>query len=281
MFKRTVNADLLQVDWDNILVAGGSVLGCLRGLSPVIEAPSDIDIFLYGLTDEELAVRVRVLLAQLYSSLNKALREKRKARQAQRLLEGEEEVKEAQSVQVVKTPNALTLIPTLVAYSVDPKVVTSFPAVQIITRKYPTKRSIFNSFDVDCCCVGFDGERVWAHPRAQQALVTGVNLVNLAYKNPRSYEHRMLKYAKRGFAILDPAQRPGPTHLSKYLQTADPMNPGGAPNPGAVSKVPVEWLVRCIRRTSGLLQILLANERKTGGSCGPLALIRSSPLMVS
>ena len=52
-------------------------------------------------------------------------------------------------------------------------------------------------------CVGFDGETLWALPRAVRALTYGVNLVDPG-RQSKSYCQRLVKYAKRGFAIAVP-----------------------------------------------------------------------------
>ena len=39
-------------------------------------------------------------------------------------------------------------------------------AVQIILRVYHSPSEVLCGFDVDPCCVGYDGTTVWALPRA-------------------------------------------------------------------------------------------------------------------
>eukprot|EP00771_Trimastix_marina_P001861 gnl/Trimastix_PCT/2968.p1 GENE.gnl/Trimastix_PCT/2968~~gnl/Trimastix_PCT/2968.p1 ORF type:complete len:2220 (-),score=718.10 gnl/Trimastix_PCT/2968:78-6275(-) len=59
-------------------------------------------------------------------------------------------------------------------------------------------------FDVDSCAVGYDGQNVWALPRSQRALVTATNRIDLSRRSP-TYEHRLAKYASRGFRVLVPS----------------------------------------------------------------------------
>jgi hypothetical protein len=103
-------------------------------------------------------------------------------------------------------------------------------------------------FDIDCCAVGFDGEkyahihtcthinilnasfyqtsafvcchsllntfllflptilfcfRVWALPRARRALIKRYNLIDMSRRS-LTYEVRLYKYSKRGFAVAVP-----------------------------------------------------------------------------
>jgi len=79
--------------------------------------------------------------------------------------------------------------------------------VQVILRLYESPAEVLLGFDVDCCCVGFDGDRVWALPRALRALRQGVNVLNPLHSWPQraSYEMRLARYAFRGYAVAVPA----------------------------------------------------------------------------
>ncbi|RIA90033.1 hypothetical protein C1645_661896, partial [Glomus cerebriforme] len=75
--------------------------------------------------------------------------------------------------------------------------------IQIVLRLYNSPSEILTGFDVDCCSVGFDGENVWALPRAHQAIIKQRNIIDLTRRSP-SYEMRLAKYAERGFEIKVP-----------------------------------------------------------------------------
>jgi len=66
--------------------------------------------------------------------------------------------------------------------------------------------------DLDCTAVAFDGCNVWAAPRAQLAINTRINTVNLSDTAIRKshYAERLYKYSKRGFGVVDP-------HLDRSL----------------------------------------------------------------
>uniref|UniRef100_A0A7S2AYT3 Uncharacterized protein n=1 Tax=Florenciella parvula TaxID=236787 RepID=A0A7S2AYT3_9STRA len=87
--------------------------------------------------------------------------------------------------------------------------VSSWPRrrVQIILRLYQSVQEVLVGFDIDSCCVGWDGTRLFALPRARRAINTGINLVDPSRRSP-SYEVRLYKYALRGFAVAVPAYEP-------------------------------------------------------------------------
>ena len=200
--------------WDHVMVAGGSVLCSVlpkspgfsrlgRGLSDpdlvefnfsstcangrrlpedkddksfaeylqdVCWPNGDIDLFLHSLKDDnEASAKMRQVLV--------AIRKKIK------LSHGVEK-----DVLFCRTANTVTIIsPPL-------------RKIQVITRLYANKHDILNSFDIDCCCVGWDGSEVLATQRCIDALRTHVNIINLEVRGD-AYENRLLKYATRGFGI--------------------------------------------------------------------------------
>ena len=85
---------------------------------------------------------------------------------------------------------------------------------------------ILSEIDIDCTTVGYDGNQVWCLPRTIQSFNRRVNVIEedlypvrgfvfcvfskhqsiLSKKKKKScptYESRLIKYADRGFAILD------------------------------------------------------------------------------
>eukprot|EP01125_Pyxidicula_operculata_P005044 TRINITY_DN1852_c3_g2_i1.p1 TRINITY_DN1852_c3_g2~~TRINITY_DN1852_c3_g2_i1.p1 ORF type:complete len:1923 (-),score=635.24 TRINITY_DN1852_c3_g2_i1:335-6103(-) len=162
---------LKGLDWSNIIVAGGSVLGSLMNISPERRAKSfkdsDIDIFVYGLTPEEATNKMEQIFFQVQANTNA-------------------------SCEIVRTTNAVTIV-------------GQYPIrhIQIVLRIYKSPAEVLMGFDVDCCCVGFDGETVWVLPRAHRALTKRYNLVDMSRRS-LSYETRLYKYAKRGFSVAVP-----------------------------------------------------------------------------
>jgi hypothetical protein len=129
-------------------------------------AGADIDLFLYGLSEEQAFGKVREIGALLAAN-------------------GGYEA-------IVRTANAITFK-------------RSWPQrhVQIILRLYESPLHILSGFDIDCCAVGFDGTDVLVLPRARLAINRSVNVVD-PERESATYDYRLLKYALRGFAAAVP-----------------------------------------------------------------------------
>ena len=129
---------------------------------------SDIDIFVYGLTASDATKKLISLTEQIRragadASLNPyACSPKENAPQ----------------ILAVKTENAVTYITTAI-----------HPHLQIILRVYCAPAEILMGFDVDSCCVGFDGTNAWALPRARRAITLSANVADPA-RESRTYEVR-------------------------------------------------------------------------------------------
>eukprot|EP00961_Rhodomonas_salina_P303438 3941231-Rhodomonas_salina.1 len=74
---------------------------------------------------------------------------------------------------------------------------------QIIFKRYNTIEHLLTSFDIAACAVAYDGNAIYATPRAIKAHQTGVNVVS-AFHHSVANGDRLLKYYERGFAICDP-----------------------------------------------------------------------------
>lgn len=173
-------------DWNNVLVAGGAVLGALMNISDrsafqdtdgsfyslvlVCCLPAClcvVDLFLYGLTEEQATQKLK----DIYFVVQAATKA---------------------TCQIIRTKHAVTIL-------------GQYPTrhVQIVLRLYKSPSEILMGFDIDSCCVGFDGTTVWALPRAKRAICKRYNLVDMSRRS-LSYEARLYKYSKRGFAVAVP-----------------------------------------------------------------------------
>eukprot|EP01118_Nematostelium_gracile_P012221 TRINITY_DN4433_c0_g2_i4.p1 TRINITY_DN4433_c0_g2~~TRINITY_DN4433_c0_g2_i4.p1 ORF type:complete len:598 (+),score=159.56 TRINITY_DN4433_c0_g2_i4:17-1810(+) len=170
-------------DWNNVFIAGGSVLAALQ---PVPELHgknnqtkrnfyhklaylnSDIDLFIYGLNEQEANKK----LEQIFESISENV---------------------PADVLCFRSEHAVTII-------------SQFPYrhIQVILRLYKSPAEILMGFDVDACSVGFDGDKVWMTPRAHKALITQSNTVDMTRRSP-TYEQRLAKYSERGFAVNVPS----------------------------------------------------------------------------
>ena len=77
-------------------------------------------------------------------------------------------------------------------------------SIQIIRRLYTCPSQIIHGFDVDSCCILVTMEgNIWCTKRCAYSISNGYNVVNFLRMSP-SYEFRLVKYNKRGFAIWIP-----------------------------------------------------------------------------
>ncbi|CEH12417.1 FOG: Ankyrin repeat [Ceraceosorus bombacis] len=190
---------LHEKDWQGVLVAGGSVLAALTPLPQKCKKSrrelrrylhesgpcrgSDIDVFLYGMADDETAKAKIARIAQLIADAI------------------------PWDITCIRSKHAITLV-------------SQYPHrhVQFVLRLYSSPAEILMGFDVDSSAVGFDGKRVLAAPRALISLITQSNTVDMTRRSP-SYEVRLTKYAERGFEIYVPHLRRADIDPSIYERT--------------------------------------------------------------
>ncbi|KAI8894622.1 hypothetical protein BC833DRAFT_208230 [Globomyces pollinis-pini] len=165
-----------NVDTTNLFFAGGAVLAALQpfdedqDLDTQLEQSgyynSDIDVFMYGITSPEQAT----------------LRAEQFCEEIVMLCNGD--------VLLLRTVHTLTII-------------RPYPKrqIQLIFRLYCSPAEVLMGFDIDSCCVGYDGTNVYGLPRFSRSIITGYNLVDISRRSP-SYEYRLYKYSKRGFGVL-------------------------------------------------------------------------------
>uniref|UniRef100_A0A8H7NNZ4 Uncharacterized protein n=1 Tax=Bionectria ochroleuca TaxID=29856 RepID=A0A8H7NNZ4_BIOOC len=186
-FEAFSHASLSGLDWSNVIAAGSSALLPLLprrddvdiAFNPAVENPletyfqeiasaSDIDLFLYGL-DEDQATRK---IIQIESTIRKN----------QRLL--------TDGGLTLRTNNAITFISPRWPYR----------HVQIILRLYKSISEVLAGFDVDCACVAYDGRQVYTTPRGAASIITRTNTIDLTRRSP-SYEYRLYKYRSHNFDV--------------------------------------------------------------------------------
>ncbi|BGP43792.1 hypothetical protein JCM10449v2_007849 [Rhodotorula kratochvilovae] len=215
--KKASGGVLDKLDWSNVILGGGTlraVLSILTGKqNDASYKGSDLDLFLVGLKPEELIPKVNSIIEQIKSTLPPAPKKPVKDRQSGKVNSASNSAfyslfnwagqREDDQFLIIKGFNAITLVP--------PKSVAPRRTIQIILPSYKTAFDALAWFDLDACAVGFDGENVFAVPRAVRALALGANLldVKLARKgDPTSSiaSSRAFKYLPRGFSLsLPPA----------------------------------------------------------------------------
>ncbi|KAJ7669362.1 hypothetical protein DFH06DRAFT_1180734 [Mycena polygramma] len=185
-FKRTfehMSDGLLKgLDWNNVVVAGGFVLGTLLSVDAPDGEPhrdprwskSDIDVYIYGLSPSEANEKV-LHLFEIFSA---------------NLPAGTQTL-------VVRNCSTITF------YARYP-----LRRIQIVLKLVESPKAVLLNFDLDVCAMGWDGATFWMLPRAARALEMGcgvftMDLVNGHYLSNRraSTQERIFKYADKGYGI--------------------------------------------------------------------------------
>lgn len=178
-FNIFTEGSLAGLDWNNVVVAGSAAVTPLLPIPSKqasskrqirnwyhnsIAPASDVDLFLYDLTEEQAIEKIK----QIELAVTDAILEE---------------------TITVRTKNAITII------SKHP-----IRHVQIVLRIYKSMSEVLTGFDVDCSCAAYDGSQVYLSPRALAAFVTQTNTIDLSRRSP-SYENRLSKYSHRGFEV--------------------------------------------------------------------------------
>ena len=177
--KYPIIASILPIR--NVCVAGGAAAWALGDQSVVT---GDVDLFVYGIDPAnraalwgkvaEVAAKLRAAVMSYDESAVDCLTE--------------------------------TLTPGLVTFSAvifhgsQTEVVLK---TQIILRAYPSIGRILHGFDVPSCCVAYDGRRAYMTYLAAWAHTFHANIVCPRYRST-TYEARLIKYFKRGYALVFP-----------------------------------------------------------------------------
>ncbi|KAJ7165237.1 hypothetical protein C8R46DRAFT_900610 [Mycena filopes] len=149
-YKKTfeiMSHGLLQnIDWQNIMVAGGIVLGTLITVGHSARATrwisSDIDLYIYGLSPTDANRRIHHIFDVVRSNLPQHMR-----------------------TLVVRNSKTVTI------YAEYP-----LRRIQIVLKLAKTPRDVLLNFDLDICAMGWDGNEVWMLPRAARAIESGFGL---------------------------------------------------------------------------------------------------------
>ena len=196
---------LSNVDWENLLLAGGGALACASQVPSGVEtnawlhhtrAARDVDLFIHGLEPEAAHRKLAQVLQMIAQVRNDTVVIRSENAVTVRLLHATEPPRlQAQH----SSQRASVLKPVLQSEAAAP----SFAAIQIILRCHESAEAVLQCFDIDACCIGYDGQNVLCLPRTKDALISGMNVTDMMQRSA-TYETRLLKYAARGFAVVVP-----------------------------------------------------------------------------
>lgn len=175
-----------EFDWSHVIVAGGYVLSKITNDSFV---SSDIDMFLYGMTQEEAIDKIKYITEFFKVDIS--------------FVGGGDITK------IFRTNKTITLVGgrQLLDGGVG---MNERPVIQIILHIYESPIDVISSFDLDCIKCYYDGTDVMLTGLCYLALSYRYNLVDMTSLSGRKiflnrqYEERLIKYQGRGFEIRIP-----------------------------------------------------------------------------
>lgn len=160
---------LMGLDMSNVCLAGGFCRSVLLG-----QEVNDYDFFLFGLSDEDIVIRVKKLISDLATILCGVF-----------------------MVLYKSNTNVLELLRVDNLGKLSHK-------LQIVLLNHKSVDDIFSRFDLDSCCVGVTKESdvfgVNFCERSEFAYKYMINVVDETMYSP-SYDYRLHKYFEKGFSI--------------------------------------------------------------------------------
>lgn len=182
MVFRSRYPELNDLDFSNVLVAGGAVCNAIIGRPPY----GDIDMFIYGLSEEEANNKVKYMVNTIRRGI----------------LNRKDGTSVSDHNRRYKHKHCY--------FSRRNKYFIQIGKFQIIFRLYKDIAEILYGFDFGACSVGYDGNNVYLSESAKFAYETGYNVLDTTRRST-TYEKRLLKYHKRGFGLILPGY---PTDIS-------------------------------------------------------------------
>ena len=193
-----------------VAVAGGACVAALAGSARSAAAWSDSDVDMFfvggeeGHTDQQAAAAVEAFAFLLARA------------------KAEEEQEEDDDL------GLLVLLRTAKCVSFWIHLGGRWRSFQLVLRGgLRTLEQVLIGFDIDCARVGFDGERCVAAHSAVRALAAAINVVDPTVGSD-SFEFRLMKYLKRGFAIGIPGLEAELISDTLAATLAEPLGAGAA-----------------------------------------------------
>ncbi|KAJ7178464.1 hypothetical protein C8R43DRAFT_871692 [Mycena crocata] len=181
-FEQMSDGLLRNLNWKNIMVAGGIMLGTLFSVAlpgneediSKLWALSDIDMYIYDLSATEATDKINHVYDTFRSNLPAGT-----------------------GTVAVKNSKTITF------YARYP-----LRRIQLVLKLVKSPKDVLLNFDIDICAMGWDGTDVLMLPRAARALETGCNIFPMSiiqghYLSERraSQPTRVFKYANKGYGL--------------------------------------------------------------------------------
>jgi hypothetical protein len=188
-------------------------------------ASSDIDFFLYALSEEEAEKKIQHMYSVFKKNLEAGVPDKYGyGKYNQTTYQGmfgfgnnttvstptdQQKDPESTDIFLLRTKSAITFH---FKYPIR--------SIQVVLRIYKSPAEVLIGFDLDSVAIGFDGVNLWSSGRCRRAIANRVNLIDVD-RQSTTYEIRLFKYAKRGFRVAVPQYHPSKVKNGE-LQICEP-----------------------------------------------------------
>jgi hypothetical protein len=181
---------LNNLDMNNIAIAGGFCKSLIFD-----EKVNDIDVYLYGFeNDQDYSNRLSKLIGDFTQIISNKFPNS-VSLQAYKKEFNVYELIYFENIKDLQKQNFELQDLTQMKY---------ITKIQIIMRKHIKKNEIFNSFDLDSCCVMWDGVDLLFNDRSYYAYKYMINIPRIDKFYTDLYDLRILKYYGSGFRIVLP-----------------------------------------------------------------------------
>jgi len=184
-FKAIEGGLLNNLNWNNLVVAGGSVLAALRGERGY---SGDLDFFIYGLDEDQARTKIEEIVTTVTDNYVVKF--------------ATFDLGQWENAGLKKRP----FIEMRTKYTLTLWFNKVYVPLQVVFRLSSCPEEVILGFDIDCVKVLYDGNKVLITDQAALSLIYGYNLAdgNRQIFRTGTYEKRLQKYFERGFNVRVP-----------------------------------------------------------------------------
>lgn len=216
-FKQATLGIFDDMDWTDIIVAGGAGYTLLTGLGAQSGAgiPSDFD---FNIITKD-PVKGEDACQKVCYHFEKYCNENVLPRGGRTL--------------IVRTQHAVTMS-IFTDEDLNSKDFSTYRApvfkIQVILRLYNSIAQVLSGFDIDAACIAYDGKQLYCMQRFVRVLKCGINIVD-PERQSTTYAQRLRKYLDRGVAIAIP----------DYIDKRVVQKPDITLNPKGLARIIAYW----------------------------------------
>lgn len=194
-YDKTINLLLQNFGYKNFVVAGGFIF--LRSYKELYTTTStDLDLFITTKNYDEAIIAIK----DIYNAILTIVKSNHKILQI------------SKDILISVNGNALNF-----AIKVGEKFYIN---VQVILRLYNSIIQVISGFDIDSCCIAYDGKNLYCMSRFIRSIVHKYNIAD-PERQSVNYPQRLFKYLQRGINISFPGLDPRHTicnFMGNYFQ---------------------------------------------------------------